>query len=214
MKLKFLIITLIISYYKTRQTLLLIEKTKKRYCFSKDIEDENDYLEMSYTISSNKKETIYVTLMQKRGGKTIFKQEKKQSGNFKTNILEYGTYELCFYPVTKNDFYLSFEFFSYQETGVIKDLAIDKEFKNMSYGVKQLQLAINDFDKNLGFLTDRRTRHHVILTEMIQSIKTLSYVKIAILILLSLFQIFVIRKFFGKDKRVTKLPGAFSGEKL
>ena len=49
---------------------------------------------------------------------------------------------------------------------------------------------------------------------MINSIKTLSYIKIGILILLSVFQIFVIQRYFGKDKRITKLPGAFSGEKL
>ena len=84
----------------------------------------------------------------------------------------------------------------------------------MSLGVQQLKLAINDFDKNLGFLADRRSRHHIILTDMINSIKTLSYIKIGILILLSVFQIFVIQRYFGKDKRITKLPGAFSGEKL
>ena len=49
---------------------------------------------------------------------------------------------------------------------------------------------------------------------MITSIEKLSYAKIFILVLLSLFQILIIQRFFGKDKRVTKLPGAFSGEKL
>ena len=153
-------------------------------------------------------------LTKKKENKILFQQDRKQSGNYKSEVLELGIYELCFYPNTKSDFYLSFEFYSYQETGVIKDLAIDKEFKNMSLGVQQLKLAINEFDKNLGFLTDRRSRHHIILTNMIDSIKKLSYIKIIILVLLSLFQIFIIQRFFGKDKRVTKLPGAFSGEKL
>ena len=211
---KLIIISIIFLFKKTYQTLLLIQKSKQRYCFQKEITENQDYIEMSYIISSSKKESIFVTLSKKNVNKILFQQDRKQSGNYKSEILELGIYELCFYPNTKADFYLSFEFYSYQETGIIKDLAIDKEFKNMSLGVQQLKLAINEFDKNLGFLTDRRSRHHIILTNMIDSIKKLSYIKIIILVLLSLFQIFIIQRFFGKDKRVTKLPGAFSGEKL
>ena len=211
---KLIIISIIFLFKKTYQTLLLIQKSKQRYCFQKEITENQDYIEMSYIISSSKKESIFVTLSKKNVNKILFQQDRKQSGNYKSEILELGIYELCFYPNTKADFYLSFEFYSYQETGIIKDLAIDKEFKNMSLGVQDLKLAINDFDKNLGFLTDRRSRHHIILTDMINSIKTLSYIKIGILILLSVFQIFVIQRYFGKDKRITKLPGAFSGEKL
>jgi len=214
MKLELIIISIIFLFKKTYQTLLLIQNSKKRYCFTKEIVEEEDYLEVSYIISSSKKESIFVMLTKKKENKILFQQDRKQSGNYKSEVLELGIYELCFYPNTKSDFYLSFEFYSYQETGVIKDLAIDKEFKNMSLGVQQLKLAINEFDKNLGFLTDRRSRHHIILTNMIDSIKKLSYIKIIILVLLSLFQIFIIQRFFGKDKRVTKLPGAFSGEKL
>lgn len=214
MKLELIIISIIFLFKKTYQTLLLIQNSKKRYCFTKEIVEEEDYLEVSYIISSSKKESIFVMLTKKKENKILFQQDRKQSGNYKSEVLEIGIYELCFYPNTKSDFYLSFEFYSYQETGVIKDLAIDKEFKNMSLGVQQLKLAINEFDKNLGFLTDRRSRHHIILTNMIDSIKKLSYIKIIILVLLSLFQIFIIQRFFGKDKRVTKLPGAFSGEKL
>ena len=214
MKLELIIISIIFLFKKTYQTLLLIQNSKKRYRFTKEIVEEEDYLEVSYIISSSKKESIFVMLTKKKENKILFQQDRKQSGNYKSEVLELGIYELCFYPNTKSDFYLSFEFYSYQETGVIKDLAIDKEFKNMSLGVQQLKLAINEFDKNLGFLTDRRSRHHIILTNMIDSIKKLSYIKIIILVLLSLFQIFIIQRFFGKDKRVTKLPGAFSGEKL
>ena len=214
MKLELIIISIIFLFKKTYQTLLLIQSSKKRYCFTKEIVEEEDYIEVSYIISSSKKESIFVMLTKKKENKILFQQDRKQSGNYKSEVLELGIYELCFYPNTKSDFYLSFEFYSYQETGVIKDLAIDKEFKNMSLGVQQLKLAINEFDKNLGFLTDRRSRHHIILTNMIDSIKKLSYIKIIILVLLSLFQIFIIQRFFGKDKRVTKLPGAFSGEKL
>jgi hypothetical protein len=214
MKLELIIISIIFLFKKTYQTLLLIQNSKKRYCFTKEIVEEEDYIEVSYIISSSKKESIFVMLTKKKENKILFQQDRKQSGNYKSEVLELGIYELCFYPNTKSDFYLSFEFYSYQETGVIKDLAIDKEFKNMSLGVQQLKLAINEFDKNLGFLTDRRSRHHIILTNMIDSIKKLSYIKIIILVLLSLFQIFIIQRFFGKDKRVTKLPVAFSGEKL
>ena len=211
---KLIIISIIFLFKKTYQTLLLIQKSKQRYCFQKEITENQDYIEMSYIISSSKKESIFVTLSKKNVNKILFQQDRKQSGNYKSEILELGIYELCFYPNTKADFYLSFEFYSYQETGIIKDLAIDKEFKNMSLGVQDLKLAINDFDKNLGFLTDRRSRHHIILSEMITSIEKLSYAKIFILVLLSLFQILIIQRFFGKDKRVTKLPGAFSVEKL
>ena len=44
MKLELIIISIIFLFKKTYQTLLLIQNSKKRYCFTKEIVEEEDYL--------------------------------------------------------------------------------------------------------------------------------------------------------------------------
>ena len=89
------------------------------------------------------------------------------------------------------------------DSAVTKDLAKDKEVKGIKNGVLDLEKLFNDFEKNLKFIVDRRNHHHTILKDVVGSIKTISVIKILIIIVLSMFQVFIITKFFGTDKRVT-----------
>ena len=89
------------------------------------------------------------------------------------------------------------------ESAVTKDLAKDKEVKGIKMGVLDLEKLFNDFEKNLKFISDRRNHHHTILKDVVGSIKTISVIKILIIISLSIFQVFIITKFFGTDKRVS-----------
>ena len=80
----------------------------------------------------------------------------------------------------------------------------------MSEGVNELKASFQSFEKNFRFIVDRRTRHTTILTDIITSIKQLTFLKMAIILVLSVFQVIVIQRFFGPDKRVTTVKGAFS----
>ena len=84
-------------------------------------------------------------------------------------------------------------------------MAKDKEVKGIKYGVLDLERLFNDFEKNLKFIVDRRNHHHTILQDVVGSIKTISAIKILVIIFLSLIQVFIITKFFGADKRVSTI---------
>ena len=74
--------------------------------------------------------------------------------------------------------------------------------------------SFQNIHSNARQINDRRFRHNKILNGIIVSIETLTLVKIGIVALLSLLQIYAITKFFGDDKRVTSVKGAFATEKL
>ena len=80
----------------------------------------------------------------------------------------------------------------------------------MGAEVQDIKKVFQEIETNLKRGLDRKSRHFSILHDIIQSIKNFTFLKMAIVFLLSLFQIIVIQKFFGPDKRVSSVKGAFS----
>ena len=137
--------------------------------------------------------------------KILYQEITKQRGEYQTDVIPSGDYTLCFSPRTTNEYYVTFDMQIAGDSSVTKDLAKDKEVKNIKNGVIELEKLFNDFEKNLKFIVDRRNHHHTILKDVVGSIKTISAIKILIIISLSLFQVFIITKFFGTDKRVSTI---------
>ena len=190
-------------------TLLQISSGKSEYCFYKDLVEE-DTIHLNYIISSEQSEKVEVVFKSSGNGKDLYVEKEAQNGEYKSEILPIGEYSLCFKSLESNEFFISFEFYSYNENGIVKELAQDKEVKQMSEGVNELKASFQSFEKNFRFIVDRRTRHTTILTDIITSIKQLTFLKMAIILVLSVFQVIVIQRFFGPDKRVTTGKGAFS----
>lgn len=182
-----------------------VNEKQRKYCFTKTIFNDQDSLKIYYLITSGKKERLDITLKEKITGRELYREHNKQSGEYQTPLINSGNYEMCLYPQSKNTYYISFEMSSQLESGVLKDLAKDKELKEMEGGVLNLEKLFEEFEKNLNFIVDRRNHHTSILKEMVESIKIISSIKILVLIVLSVFQIVIIRKFFGKEKRVSKI---------
>ena len=80
----------------------------------------------------------------------------------------------------------------------------------MGNEVGDIKKVFGDIETNLKYAIDRKSRHFNILNDIISSIKNLTFFKLGIVFLLSVFQIIVIQKFFGPDKRVSSVKGAFS----
>ena len=204
----FIIITFIF-FISTQSTLLKISSSKSEYCFYKDILEE-DTIHLNFIISSEQSEKVEVVFKSSGDGKDLYVEKEAQNGEYKSEILPIGEYSLCFKSLESNEFFISFEFYSHNENGIVKELAQDKEVKQMSEGVNELKASFQSFEKNFRFIVDRRTRHTTILTDIITSIKQLTFLKMAIILVLSVFQVIVIQRFFGPDKRVTTVKGAFS----
>jgi hypothetical protein len=181
-----------------------INSYQKDYCFTKTIYQTEDTIKLSFLISSGKKEQVNVTFKNK-DGKLLYQEIYKQRDEYTTDVLPSGDYTLCFTPRSNSQFYITFDMQVASDSSVTKDLAKDKEVKGIKSGVIDLENLFNDFEKNLKFIVDRRNHHHSILKDVMGSIKTITFIKILIIISLSIFQVFIITKFFGSDKRVTTI---------
>ena len=181
-----------------------INGKQKDYCFTKTIYDAEDTMKIFFLISSGKTEQLNV-IFKNQDGKILYQEVTRQRGEYQTDVLPQGDYTLCFSPRTNNQYYVSFDMQLSSDSAVTKDLAKDKEVKGIKNGVLDLEKLFNDFEKNLKFIVDRRNHHHTILEEVVGSIKIISAIKIIIIILLSIFQVFIITKFFGTNKRVSTI---------
>ena len=185
---------------------------KQKYCFSKTIND-NDIISFSYIVSAETSEPINVALTYSVDNKIIFKEEKEEGGSYRSEDGEKGgKYEVCF--ITNNDhkFYISFDFNTLGEGGNIQELAQDKDVQEMGVELQAVTGAFTEIENNARHINDRRFRHSKILSRIIKSIDDLTFMKIAVVAILSLLQVFIIRRFFGPDKRVSKVKGAYSTE--
>ena len=177
---------------------------QKDYCFTKSIYDEEDTMKIFFLISSGRTEQLNVVFKNEQG-KILYQEVTRQRGEYQSDVIPRGDYTLCFSPRTTNEYYISFDMQLSEESAVSKDLAKDKEVKGIKNGVVDLEKLFNDFEKNLKFIVDRRNHHHTILKDIVGSIKTISAIKILIIVLLSIFQVFIITKFFGTNKRVSTI---------
>ena len=186
---------------------------QKDYCFTKSIYDEEDTMKIFFLISSGRTEQLNVVFKNEQG-KILYQEVTRQRGEYQSDVIPRGDYTLCFSPRTTNEYYISFDMQLSEESAVSKDLAKDKEVKGIKNGVVDLEKLFNDFEKNLKFIVDRRNHHHTILKDIVGSIKTISAIKILIIVLLSIFQVFIITKFFGTNKRVSTIKAGTGNKDL
>ena len=197
-----ILIILFIIISSSKALKVKINGRQKDYCFTKSIYENEDTMKIFFLISSGRTEQLNVTFKNKEG-KILYQEVTRQRGEYQTDVLPQGDYTLCFSPRTSNQYYISFDMQLSSDSAVTKDLAKDKEVKGIKNGVLDLEKLFNDFEKNLKFIVDRRNHHHTILQDIVGSITIISGIKILIIILLSIFQVFIITKFFGTNKRVS-----------
>ena len=197
----FIILSIIISISSLK---VKISGRPRDYCFTKSIYETEDTMKIFFLVSSGKTEQVNVTFKNQEG-KILYQEVTRQRGEYQTDVLPSGQYTLCFSPRNSNEYYISFDMQVAGDSSVTKELAKDKEVKGIKNGVLDLEKLFNDVEKNLKFIVDRRNHHHAILKDVVGSIKRISAIKIIIIISLSIFQVFIITKFFGSDKRVSKI---------
>ena len=196
-----IILTTIIPIFSFK---IKVNGRQSNYCFTKIINEKEDSIKIFYLISSINKENIYIRLQNKEG-KDLYFETKKQKDEYITDVLPSGEYTLCFEPRTANKYYITFDMQLTSDSSVNQDLANDKEVKNIKNGVLDLDNLFNEFEKNLKFIVDKRNHHYTILKNAVESLKNITFIKIIIIISLSAFQVFIITKFFKKEKRVSNI---------
>jgi len=190
----------------------------EKYCFSKYI-DNNDQIIANFVVASDKEQLIRVELTKQKDKTSpkvmIWNVVDKEDGDYYSeNSLEEGYYELCFYSIRGEDFYVSMQFYSLNEDHNLNHLATDKEVKSIKTEIKEMKKAIDKIETNARHLNTRNFRHMSLLKEIISSIKRITSFKIVAIAVLSAFQIYIIQKFFGPDKRQSTIKTAQKGEFL
>lgn len=206
---KMIYLFLLITHILFSNSILIKVAGQDQICFDKTLQFE-DQITFNYLITSSKGEKLKAKIFHKPSGKVYWELEGKQNGDFKSAVLTPDDYSACFYPLDDNQYYISFTYITQTEAGIVVGLAKDKEFKHVNDGINQLKQGFQEFEMNLNYIVDRRSRHTIILQEIIKALRKMTGVKALAIALLSIFQVFIIRKFFGPDKRVTKVTGAFS----
>lgn len=191
-----------------------VEDNYEKYCFNKYI-SQDDQITFSFVLTSYPKELIHVELTFRAdkhdSKKIIYQVLDKDEGSFKSEKLQdIGYYEVCFFSKKGVKYYVSMEFYTLFEDNNIKKLATDKEIKTINKDIFFLKNALNDIEMNSRHINSRNFEHFAAMSILINSIKRLTYLKIFVVAAISLFQIYIIRKFFGPDKRVTTIKGGFN----
>lgn len=189
---------------------LLINLTPKNpiKCYTKTI-SYKDTLYFSFMVSSESTKEVFAELKNNNNNQIIHKVNNSFY-EYKSKELLKGDYDLCFISKDSGELHVSFQYYSYLENGLINDLAKDQELKVMLDGVNEIKEIFQNFETNFKNIVDRRKKHNDILNDILSSIKYLTSIKVIILLLLSILQIYVIEKFFGPDKRIRNIKGIFS----
>ena len=75
----------------------------------------------------------------------------------------------------------------------------------MKVKIDEINLKMTTLENNAHNLLNRKFTHFLYLSDYIREIKILTLIKILIVAIVSIFQIYVIQKMFGDDKRLSKI---------
>ena len=193
-----------------KSTMVKINGEYVKYCFNKNVA-EGDKIHLKFSLSSSNKEKIDVTLRNLIHNNIVYKLSNINRGEYKSPHPEKnGYYELCFYPKqTKSKFYCTFDFYTNFEQNIVKNLAEDKEVQSMSKNILDVKNSLDKLKKSKSISHDNIFRKYRNVVKSIKKLKKITYLKIACIIFISVFQVYVLHKFLGPDKRVSRVKGAF-----
>ncbi len=75
----------------------------------------------------------------------------------------------------------------------------------------ELSTLFENLEKNIRFTMDRRNKHSDIVTHITNNVKNITLLKVFIVIIMSVLQIMLIKRFFGNSKKIGLNPFYDSG---
>ncbi len=190
----------------------------KDYCFAYNVFIKTE-MKISYSVASEHEEKFDVKVTNNNSTELYFKHHmKKEQGRVNQKqegrtefTIDKGRVELCFIPLEeKKQYLISFDMIISFSNEKIANLGTDEGMKNVLKEVKEIKGVIDELEVSLKHTADGKFNHLRVLGNILNSIKILSYLKIGMYLVFSVIQAFIIIKFFGPDKRVSKIMGAYS----
>jgi hypothetical protein len=72
----------------------------------------------------------------------------------------------------------------------------------MKKDVSELSLMIEEMEKNVRYIMDRRHKHNTITTEIVDSIRNITFLKVLVILIISILQALLIKKFYTGSKKI------------
>lgn len=192
--------------------------SRNEICFYKKIA-ESETINLSYVISGGHHFDKCNVYLYDSENKIIYEHYDDTTGKFENYEIKItGIYRLCFKPLTDSKMYLNLDFHTLSELGLSRTIAKDSKIKiNELYILKYNLDELRDMSKyisivgetletlynNLRHLRLRRTTHSLAISSLLENLKLLTIFKAILIILISILQIYLIRKIFLKN--VTKV---------
>ena len=185
---KFLFIVLFLIPLSSSLMLIL----DSQFCLSKYIE-KRDTLRLSYQLS-NEDSSIKTTIKGHRD-ENVYTSEKPKDIYEKYSEKSL-TYTLCFELTSGSSSIISFDFSSFNEKQyqLVNDEDIDIVYKNIT----TISHLFNEIEDNLKFDIEKRDSHYKTSNDFFRLINILSISKIVSLLLVSVFEIYLIARLLSK----------------
>ena len=185
---KFLFIVLFLIPLSSSLMLIL----DSQFCLSKYIE-KRDTLRLSYQLS-NEDSSIKTTIKGHRD-EIVYTSEKPKDIYEKYSEKSL-TYTLCFELTSGSSSIISFDFSSFNEKQyqLVNDEDIDIVYKNIT----TISHLFNEIEDNLKFDIEKRDSHYKTSNDFFRLINILSISKIVSLLLVSVFEIYLIARLLSK----------------
>jgi hypothetical protein len=197
--LKKLILALVIFTYCS-SILIGMDGVKKR-CLSKFVNTYNT-LHLSFIVTGDEATQKTSVYLYDPDQNIVFKKENEEEGEFDYQPTKDGDHKLCIHPAHDKPHFISFEFYSKFEAGHILNLAKDENIHDMKKDVSEIALMFEEIEENVRFIMDRRNKHNMLTVDFIESIKHITIFKVVVIGLVSILQIWLIRRFYSSSKKV------------
>ena len=173
-------------------------------CFAHKV-DPGQELIGAYVISGEKDQNVQTTVVDIRGTVIYASQPRTREGKFdlKTDKAEY--YKLCFQSKDKSPKSVSFDF--YLHDGLQEEkFATQDEVTPLRTSFRKVSRSLDTVYRNIQFY-ERRERTHRDLAEVTcDRVVFSAVVKMVVLALISLSQIYMLRSFFNNKRGITIYP--------
>ena len=201
-----LLFILFLLFQKINLFIFTVNQFFPKYCFYKNILTDNAKISFNFATIGDKKEFINISLTQVAPLKQeLYSKSYIELDEYITSNLKQGKYYLCFIPNTKNEFKISFNLQSFEEDENLNKIATDTQLKNIGEKLEKIKEGFNNLENNSNNLMNTKATHLAYLYNYLKDIKKLTFAKVFIISFVSLFQIYVIQKMFGEDKRLSQI---------
>ncbi|CAD8055332.1 unnamed protein product [Paramecium primaurelia] len=174
---------------------LSTQLSQKPTCFLVNSPEENSHLTVNYIVSGLDENQTDV-FIKKKDGEILIKVQNTKDGRIRELLKDKDNYYVCFQSRDQSYKMVSFDF---DIEGVDKEYAQSEQFELMSKELQKTQKNFQNIYRNQHWISDRENAHAIILDQTEKSVQWCAVIKVGVLIVISLSQIYIVYNYF-KDK--------------